>query len=312
MNKENILELITKSSIEVMNKAKHIKINYDKLEEFIKNNKIEAKMWGTSNIYNFMDRDTETIIHFLLVFQAIDFCFWGNPKWSIKNEEETIDGSRALMYLIIKNIDIFTDFKKLEELTYEEFKKIFTSNTEIPLLKERYEILHDIAKVINTKMQGSFYKFIKDIHSDIELFHLIIEYFPSFKDERIYNNKPVYFYKLACLLVSDIMHARNIIEGNNFDYSHLPGCTDYKIPQIIRAFGITKYSDELESIINKKEEIPFNSEYEIEIRSSAIVVINYIIKKTGLSGMAINDFLWVSSGKIKNMQPYHLTKTTTY
>ena len=65
-------------------------VNYDKLEEFIKNNKIEAKMWGTSNIYNFMDRDTETIIHFLLVFQAIDFCFWGNPKWSIKNEEETI------------------------------------------------------------------------------------------------------------------------------------------------------------------------------------------------------------------------------
>lgn len=44
MNTENILELITKSSIEVMNKAKHIKINYDKLEEFIKNNKIEAKM----------------------------------------------------------------------------------------------------------------------------------------------------------------------------------------------------------------------------------------------------------------------------
>ena len=65
-------------------------------------------------------------------------------------------------------------------------------------------------------------------------------------------------------------------------------------------------------LINKKEEIPFNTEYEIEIRSSAIVVINYIIKKTGLSGMAINDFLWVSSGKIKNMQPYHLTKTTTY
>lgn len=312
MNKENILELITKSSIEVMNKAKHIKINYDKLEDFIKNNKIEAKMWGTSNIYNFMDHDTETIIHFLLVFQAIDFCFWGNPKWSIKNEEGTIDGSRALMYLIIKNIDIFTDFKKLEELTYEEFKKIFTSNTEIPLLKERYEILHDIAKVINTKMQGSFYNYIKDINDDNELFEIIINNFPSFKDERTYNDKRVCFYKLGCLVVSDIMHARNILEGNKFDYSHLPGCTDYKIPQIIRAFGITKYSKELSDIVDNKIEIPLNSPYEIEIRASAIVVINYIIKKTGLSGMAINDFLWLSSSKIKNMQPYHLTKTTTY
>lgn len=128
MKEKNILELIPKTSIEVMNNAKHIKINYDKLDEFIKNNKIEAKMWGTSNIYNFMDYDKETIIHFLLVFQAIDFCFWGSPKWSIESENGIIDGSRALMYLIIKNIEIFTDFKKLENLTYNEFKTIFTSN----------------------------------------------------------------------------------------------------------------------------------------------------------------------------------------
>lgn len=312
MNKENILELITETSKEVIKNAKHIKINYHELDEFIKNNKIEAKMWGTSNIYNFMDHDTETIIHFLLVFQSIDFCFWGNPKWSVESEEGLIDGSKALMYIIIKNIDTFTNFKKLEELTYEEFKKLFTSNVSIPLIKERYEILHNIAKTINTKMNGSFYNYIKDIHSDIELFHLIINYFPSFKDERTYNNKTIYFYKLGCLLVSDIMHARNILEENEFDYSHLPGCTDYKIPQIIRAFGITEYSNELADIIDKKEEIPFNSPYEIEIRASAIVVINYIIEKTELSGMAINDFLWVSSGKLKNMQPYHLTKTTTY
>lgn len=312
MNKENILELITKTSKEVIENAKHVKINYQKLDEFIEQNKIEAKMWGTSNIYNFMDHDNETIINFLLVFQSIDFCFWGNPKWSIETKEGTIDGSKALMYVIIKNIDTFTNFKKLEELSYKEFTKLFTSNVSIPLIKERYEILHDIAKTINVKMEGSFYKYIKDIHSDIELFNLIINYFPSFKDERTYSHKTVYFYKLACLLVSDIMHARNILEGNHFDYSHLPGCTDYKIPQIIRAFGITEYSKELASIVDKKEEIPFNSLYEIEIRASAIVVINYIINKTRLCGMAINDFLWVSSGKIKNMLPYHLTKTTTY
>lgn len=161
-------------------------------------------------------------------------------------------------------------------------------------------------------MQGSFYKYIKDIHSDNDLFNIIINNFPSFKDERTYNNETIYFYKLGCLLVSDIMHARNILEGNNFDYSHLPGCTDYKIPQIIRAFGITKYSKELANIVDRKEEIPFNSIYEIEIRASAIVVINYIIKKTGLCGMAINDFLWVSSGKISSLPPYHLTKTSTY
>ena len=43
MNTENILELITKSSIEVMNKAKHIKINYAKLEEFIKISRLFIK-----------------------------------------------------------------------------------------------------------------------------------------------------------------------------------------------------------------------------------------------------------------------------
>ncbi|MBD9053950.1 MAG: hypothetical protein EGR23_10235, partial [Holdemanella biformis] len=40
-------------------------------------------------------------------------------------------------------------------------------------------------------------EFIKNITNDIELFDVIIKYFQNFKDERIYNGKPIYLYKLV-------------------------------------------------------------------------------------------------------------------
>ena len=70
-------------------------------------------------------------------------------------------------------------------------------------------------------MNGNFYKYVYSIHSDIELFEVIINNFPSFKDERKYDGKTIYFYKLAQLLTSDILHLREKMENIKVDYYHL-------------------------------------------------------------------------------------------
>ena len=164
-------------------------------------------------------------------------------------------------------------------------------------------------------MNGSFCKFINNINIDEELFEIIISHFPNFKDERTYNNKTIYFYKLAQLLTSDILHIREIKENIKVDYSHLVGCADYKIPQVMRGLGILNYSDKLSNIIDSKKEIEVNSEYEVEIRSNMLVVIDLIKKKleNRVCAIDINDYIW-SQGKNKNikLKPYHLTRCTNY
>ena len=57
-------------------------------------------------------------------------------------------------------------------------------------------------------MNGNFYKSIYKLTTDEDLFDFIITNFENFKDERTYKGKTIYFYKLAQLLTSDILHIR--------------------------------------------------------------------------------------------------------
>ena len=309
-----MLDKIRSSCQYVADNSKYVKINYDKLDKFISNiDCSNLKNWLMYNPYDLLNLDVETIINFLLIFESIDYSFWGQPKWMIDTEEGIKDGSDALLYVMLKYVNKTknTDFTKI---SLNEFKSILKGNVEIPLLEERYKTVVDISKIVNEKMNGNFYKFIKDITLDTKLFDIIISNFESFKDERKYNGKTIYFYKLAQLLTSDILHIREKLEGINVDYSNLIGCADYKIPQTLRALGIIEYNDELSNIIDLKKPIEISSKYEVEIRASQIVVIEYIHNKlNNINKIDINDFLFLYSKKVKSIaKPYHLCRNTNY
>ena len=300
---ENImLEKISSSCQYVAYNSKYVKINYDVLDKFINNIDFSnLKNWLMYNPYDLLNLDVETIINFLLIFESIDYSFWGQPKWMIDTEEGIKDGSDALLYVMLKYVNKTknTDFTNI---SLNEFKNILKGNVEIPLLEERYKTVVDISKIVNEKMNGNFYKFIKDITLDTKLFDIIISNFESFKDERKYDVKTIYFYKLAQLLTSDILYIREKLEGINVDYSNLIGCADYKIPQTFRALGIIEYNDELSNIIELKENIEISSKYEVEIRASQIVVIEYIHNKlSNINKIDINDFFFVYSKKVKSI-----------
>lgn len=298
----------------VVDNSKYVKINYAKLDEFISDIKYEnLKNWLLFNPYNLLQLDIETIINFLLIFESIDYSFWGQPKWEINTEEGIKDGSDALLYVMIKYVKKTrsTDFSNL---TLNAFKELLKGNIDIPLLEERYKTIVNISRIVNERMNGSFYKFIKDINLDTKLFDTIINNFDSFKDEREYNGKTIYFYKLAQLLTSDILHIREKLENISVDCSNLIGCADYKIPQTLRALGIVEYNNELSRIVDQRNQLENSSEYEVEIRASQIVVIDYISNiLIDANPIDINDFLFVYSKKVKAIaKPYHLCRNTNY
>ena len=310
-----MFEEIIKSCKYVSENSKSVQINEINLDNFIKEiNNIETKHWLSFSPFNLLDLPVETIINFLLIYESIDFSFWGNPKWTILIDDVKEDGSIALLYAILKYVKKknSTDFSNI---TKDEFKKILKGNVEIPLFEERYNIIKNVSKIVNEKMNGNFYKLIKNITSDTKLFNVIVSNFPNFKDERTYNNKKICFYKLAQLLTSDILHIREQKEKIKVNYSHLVGCADYKIPQVMRGLGILEYSNKLANIIDYKEEIEVNSKFEVEIRANMIVVIDMIKNKLGdnVCAIDINDYIW-SQGRNKNikLKPYHLTRNINY
>ena len=82
----------------------------------------------------------------------------------------------------------------------------------------------------------------------------------------------------------------------------------------MRALDIVEYNDELSNIIDNKVEIECSSKYEVEIRASMIVVIDYIKNKVeNTNAIDINDYFFTASKKVKSIaKPYHLCRNQNY
>lgn len=153
MNNRNtsMLDKIKNSCNYVSENSKYVSINYKKLDEYIKTIDCKKiKFWLSNNPYNLFDMDFDKIINFILIFDSIDYCFWGQPKWTITTVEGEKDGSDALLYSLlnyVKKIDKI-DFTNV---SFEEFSNILKGNVDIPFLQERYNTVVSICNVVNKK-----------------------------------------------------------------------------------------------------------------------------------------------------------------
>ena len=306
----NILNKIKESIYYVKDNAEYVEINYKALDEIIKNINLENNIhWLISNPFGILNMDIKDIMYYLLVLHTIgDYCFWGDNKWSIETSDGVLDGTYAIMYLILKRMQS----KKSFNMTKNEFKEFLKGNNEIPLLDDRYKNLC----IMNEYLKGrNFYDLIKDKKKDSELLVYLTQNLPYLKDVSIYQGESIYFYKRAQLMVSDILHIREYIEKVDVDYANLMGCADYKIPQVLNNLGVLIYSKDLDNKIMARQELKENSEEEIEIRACDLVVIDYIYQKLNgkISRMDINDYLWLlGQDKKKITKPYHRTLTSHY
>lgn len=308
----NLLNRIKESSKYVSDNSEYVKINYEKIDEIIEGGEFNAiRYWLDTNPFNILDMNYRDIVNFLLLYHTIgDYCFWGEPKWEIDTEVGKLDGSYAIMYILINRFRNNNDMN----MSYEEFADMLKGNVEIPLLKERYNCLVEMNKYLDS-IGKDFYDEIKDLKVDIDLLDYVVSTFSYFKDETNYNGVNVYFYKRAQLLVSDILHVRKMLENIEVDYSNLMGCADYKIPQVMNALGMLEYEYDLEYKLARKEELQEDSIEEIEIRANDLVVIDYIYEKLNreVCRMDINDYIWLlGQDKSKINKNYHRTRTIHY
>ena len=308
----SLLNRIEKSTKYVSENSRYVTINYKRIDRIIESGEFDkVSYWLESNPFGILDLGYRNLINFLLVYHTIgDYCFWGEPKWEIETENGKLDGSYAIMYLLIEKFKNKKDFN----MSYEEFKDLLKGNVEIPLLKERYDCLVKMNEYLDS-IAKDFYDEIKEYKDDVSLLNFIINNFDYFNDECDYKNERIYFYKRAQLITSDILHVRKIVEGIDVDYSHLMGCADYKIPQVMRCLGMLDFNSELANVVDNYQEISYGSEMEIEIRANNLVVINYIYEKLNgkVSRMDINDYIWLlGQDKSKMIKPYHRTRTIYY
>lgn len=99
----------------------------------------------------------EEVVNFLLLYESINFSFWGEPKWTVQTEDGLEDGSIALLYALLKHVRKTKCFD-FSNTTLEEWKEILKGNVEIPLLEERYQIITKVSKIVKDEEFLAFRK----------------------------------------------------------------------------------------------------------------------------------------------------------
>ncbi len=253
-----------------------------------------------------------------LVFleDTVNFCFWPaaqQPKWQVRDKNKKLtDGWVALTVCFRRALDAgvpILDMNYIQRMTLRDGRIFFAgeNGVKIPLLRERIANLQEAARVLKAKYGGHFKNVIlASKHDALHLVKLVARDFSSFRDP---------FLKRAQIVTYDIylmFEGKNL--GNLKNIDKLTAFADYKLPQILREFGVLEYSQNLAKKIAAQEEISSGTKEEQEIRAATIIAVKLIKQHLpGIISPQIDNALWsLSQNKKLTSNPYHRTRTIFY
>ncbi len=279
---------------------------------------------------NQVRENPEDFIRATMFMNTLNFAFTDfqtSIKYEVKRGSETLSDSEAMYFQVNEAIDSgnnLVDGKIMATLTLEQLANIFSGNIEMPMLKERVEILNDVGQKLVDNYEGDWLNFInngpKKLYAKGEgLIERLVNEFPRFDDSSEYRGNKVKFYKLAQLAFWGI-HGE--LSGSNYfkieDMHSMTAFADYIVPVALNVMKIITYTPQLDEKIRDGEMIERDSEEEIEIRSASIYATAILTEKVNerrpenksIIIPQLDYRLWKNYHATHH--PHHLTYTTMY
>jgi hypothetical protein len=261
--------------------------------------------------------------NFILVLDALNFCFWGEPRWVVTFQGNRYNGYSALAAALTRALNEgvpLTDAAFLATIDDSQLAAILAGEYTIPLLHERAINLREVGRILQEHFDGQFSTLIRAVNgSAITLVRRVVDTFSSFRDVATYAGSDVFFYKRAQILASDLHGAFNGSGLGAFhDLDQLTAFADYKVPQVLRALGALNYETELSRLIEERVELPAGSEFEVEIRAATIWAVEELRRALLQRGLQLPAYqldwtLWQLGQNLPaSTSPYHRTRTIYY
>lgn len=306
----------------VVKNAKDVKINASKIKDVVDillNEGLNSSLWD-GDVY-LQSENKREILDFLIILDSLNFCFWSKKeRWQIERNGKKYDGYYALFNALDKFFKENPDKTSLDYfsgISFREFKSILQGGKNLLFLKKRWQLVVAVSKTIIKKYKNSK-NFVASADRKFSVLVKKIYKLPGFNDIFSYNGKKIYLLKRAQILANDIWVA---FKGKGLGYfkdvNYLTCFPDYKVPQILKHFGILEYSPKLDKKIRNKILIPMGSSQEVEIRSATVQAVEMLrveLLSRGIDAPAlkIDWVLWKKSKADKISCNYHLTKTIFY
>ena len=294
----------------------------------------EAKKLSTVNyeikVANNQDKRPEDIIRKTMLINTLNFAFTdfeSQIKYALNVGDNTFSDTDAMVYQIDQAVEVGIDFYDghyLRDITETTFKSIFRANIEMPMSKEKTDVLNQVGQILVEEYKGDWLNFVKSgpkkLYQNGEgLIERLVSQFERFRDTSIYLGEKVHFLKLAQLAFWGIH--RELGKYGDFyieDMENMTAFADYIVPVALEKMKIITYSEKLKNKIEQGVLIESDSIEEIEIRAATLFVTAQLteeINKLKLEEEKIIipqlDFkLWTDFHA--NKSPHHLTKTIMY
>ncbi|XP_063788930.1 queuosine 5'-phosphate N-glycosylase/hydrolase-like [Pseudophryne corroboree] len=307
-------KFITENSKDVFVEPQGVSSLAKKLFEKIGRKEISLAGWKTLHELN-PQSSGEDAVNWVFFADTLNFSFWSESqekKFLVRYKGKEYSGYWAFCAAINRALDegipITTSFY-YSNVTLDQLQHIFRSDTDVPItmIDTRLEILHQTGEILMKKFGGSFLNCVKmSKKSAVKLMQLVVENFPSYRDEGVFQGQKVAFYKRAQILVGDIWAVLDgKTDGCFYDIHKITMLADYRVPQALVHFGVIRYSEEL---LRKLEEgFLFRSgdREEMEIRGCSIWAVELVYEHlksifqekrqtigNDINPILINNFLW--------------------
>jgi uncharacterized protein (DUF779 family) len=324
ISQQDPLGVLSSTAI-VVEDMKVVSINLAKLNEIIPH--IKKRFAGGLDSQELGFGSTGSLTDDLqlnFIENCVNFCFWpdpGKPKWEVEWPSGNVKGGwygvvGCFKRALANKVPIL-DANFLQHITLEQVSRFFMSSNgeEIPLLEDRKENLAQAGKVLLEKFGGQIENLIKQAdHDAIKITELIIEHFASYKDVSILDGREVRFLKRAQICANDFSYAYKERGESITNLGLITALADYKLPQVLREFGILQYSDKLAGKVDNYILIPHDSREEIEIRAATIWAIELLKAEIkDMNASEIDNTIWLMSQNMQEQsKPYHRTRTIYY
>ncbi|EIJ65746.1 hypothetical protein BD31_I0845 [Candidatus Nitrosopumilus salaria BD31] len=262
--------------------------------------------WIDDNFWLPKTESDEFVSQFFTLGNSINFKYWSKNNSELiysSGKKSGIDARGAMyMWRCLKTcVDSGTfdilDSKKLSEITFDEFRKIFqddSRNDVLPLLEERHRNWIDLATKLNDCWDGNMINLLHHCKNSL------VEFTKSLKTFRAFDD-PI----CKMIMVNAIMHqGRGLV---TFDQPIIPGI-DYQILKQLLRLGVITTNSEIE---NKLEHYHLldNSDA-LDIRKAGLSALFEIMEKTKLPGDYIDNMIWGNRTKCEENNPICLTDET--
>ncbi len=180
--------------------------------------------------------------------------------------------------------------------------------------------MHEVGRVLLERYDGQFAHAVKQAEgSAVKLTLLLAQDFSSFRDVARYRGREVRFFKRAQICVADLHGAFSGGHWGTFsDLDKLTIFADYKLPQVLRHYGLLEYQHSLAERVDKQELLAAGGEAEVELRAATIWACELLRREMSdvagsiITAVEIDQLLWYLGQSASDMRPYHRTRTIYY